>query len=388
VLAYFALFAGIGGTFFLTFIEPLAGGRNGRLALFATLSVGWLAIIASTALQGLDVLDGDFSALLTAGPWEAAMATSFGMLTMAATAALLVAASALIARRPAVARAGACLALAGLGAGMAATGHAGSASPQWLTRPAVFVHVVGATIWVGALVPLLSLALGRSPLLAGALRRFSRIAVGTVAVQVAAGGALMLVQLDAPIAVLNTPYTWILGAKLALVAALLVVAGFNHLSWAPATATGNPAAARRIARSVAAEIVLMAGVLMLVAGWRFTPPPRAIQPPPPPTLLHLEGDGFMAMVRLDPGRVGPNKARINLAKPDGSDFTAQEVSLAFAPADGKLEERTVAAHRTADGTWIADTVFLPTPGLWTLSVMALVDDFDRLEASDATEIRP
>ena len=46
------------------------------------------------------------------------------------------------------------LALCGVGLSLASSGHASAASPQWLTRPAVFLHAVGVAYWIGALIPL------------------------------------------------------------------------------------------------------------------------------------------------------------------------------------------------------------------------------------------
>ncbi len=44
-----------------------------------------------------------------------------------------------------------CCRFSRLGAALAASGHASAAAPQWLTRPAVFVHGVSVACWAGAL---------------------------------------------------------------------------------------------------------------------------------------------------------------------------------------------------------------------------------------------
>ena len=51
-------------------------------------------------------------------------------------------------------------ALVGIGFALAASGHAAAASPQWLTRPAVWIHVVAVAAWIGSLWPLLRLLHG------------------------------------------------------------------------------------------------------------------------------------------------------------------------------------------------------------------------------------
>src|SRR4029450_713162 len=59
------------------------------------------------------------------------------------------------------------LAMAGPGPSPAARGHAPTASPQWLTRPSLFLHGVAAAYWIGALAPLAAMAHRRSGDLSG-----------------------------------------------------------------------------------------------------------------------------------------------------------------------------------------------------------------------------
>ncbi|WP_204314651.1 CopD family protein, partial [Stenotrophomonas maltophilia] len=62
---------------------------------------------------------------------------------------------------------------------------------------------------------------------------------------------------------------------LVLVAALIGLAALNRYRLTPALARA-PTEGRALARSVGAEILLVLAILGLVAGWRFTPPPRAL----------------------------------------------------------------------------------------------------------------
>ena len=56
------------------------------------------------------------------------------------------------------ARALSAIALVGVGLSLAVSGHAATAPPEWLTRPAMFLHGVGVAFWVGALAPLVAMA--------------------------------------------------------------------------------------------------------------------------------------------------------------------------------------------------------------------------------------
>jgi copper transport protein len=191
-----------------------------------------------------------------------------------------------------------------VGLAFALTGHASAASPQWLTRPAVFLHGVAVTYWVGALIPLLAMLWRREPALA-TVQRFSAVAVPLVAVLILTGTALAIVQVKTLSALVATAYGNVLLAKLAAVVGLLGLATLNRLSLTPALST--PGAERRLVWSISAEIALVVVILALVAIWRFTAPPRAIVPPQQPAPLAepavalLHGERTMAQVTLTPG---------------------------------------------------------------------------------------
>src|SRR5690606_28952258 len=95
------------------------------------------------------------------------------------------------------------------------SGHASAAEPQWLTRPAVFLHAATIAIWVGTLLPL-GLALWRhSDDAVPALRLFSRYIPAAVLVLIIAGVTLSVIQVRQPAALWQTDYGRLLLAKLA-----------------------------------------------------------------------------------------------------------------------------------------------------------------------------
>src|SRR6185437_15036686 len=126
---YLGLFAGVGGAFFAAWIGQ---GASGGRVFTGALQIGLVSAVVSLGLQGLDVLDLPLSAIATPAPWQAGFATSLGP-------ALLIA-------------------MLGVGLSLAASGHAATAPPQWLTRPTVFLHGVCVAYWVGALAPLAAMA--------------------------------------------------------------------------------------------------------------------------------------------------------------------------------------------------------------------------------------
>jgi copper transport protein len=129
-------------------------------------------------------------------------------------------------------------ALVGVGLSLAASGHAATAAPQWLTRPAVFIHGVGVAYWVGALMPLLAMAWRPAKGLLPVLNRFSRGAVWALGLLVLTGLTLAVVQLETFRALIHTKYGIILSFKITLVALLLGLAALNRFRFTPALAAG------------------------------------------------------------------------------------------------------------------------------------------------------
>ena len=303
-LIYVGLFVGIGGVFFAAFVAPppVAGLR----AMAFALAAAPIAVLLSVSLQGLDARGLPLAEVARAESWRAGFATSYGT---AALVAVLAALPALVGLGTGgnIRRGLAVAALVALGSAFALTGHASAAPPQWLMRPAVFVHTVGVAMWVGALVPLGCLLLSAHDHgSVAALRRFSRMIPWVVAPLVASGVILAIVQVGTLGALVTTGYGVVLLAKGVLLVVLFVLAALNRMALTQPALAGDAVATRRLAASVAAEIVIVAAILAVVALWRFTPPPRAFAGPAPAASVtaHLHGDAGSAMVTVTPSRAG------------------------------------------------------------------------------------
>src|SRR5690606_17158318 len=172
------------------------------------------------------------------------------------------------------------------------------------TRPAVFLHMAALLFWIGALLPLATGLAGRGG--EAALGRFSRFIPLPILLLLVSGLALATIQLGPPGAAWLTPYGYILAAKLSLVALLFGLALWNRVGLTQPALRGDSGPRRRLRLSIRAEIGVMLLILGLVAGWRFTPPPRAIVPvaaqnaAAEPLYLHAMNDRLMAMVSVAP----------------------------------------------------------------------------------------
>ncbi|MGN6467857.1 MAG: copper resistance CopC/CopD family protein, partial [Rhizobiaceae bacterium] len=152
LLVYSGLFVGVGGAFFLTWIADGARGARGFIA--GACLTGLVATGLSLGLLGIDALDLGMASLTGAKVWVTALSTSYALSAFFAALSMLAALWALLSLGWREARVASALAMAGAGLALASSGHAATADPQWLMRPAVFVHATAVAFWVGALTPL------------------------------------------------------------------------------------------------------------------------------------------------------------------------------------------------------------------------------------------
>jgi copper transport protein len=381
---YLGLFAGVGGVFFAAWIGQ---GPAGERLIMWSLKIGLVGAIASLGLQGVDLLNLPLSGIVTWAVWASAAGTSLFPALLLAIAAMLIAAIAWRSPSFSAAFLRTAIAMVCVGLSFAVSGHAATASPQWLTRTALFIHGIGLAFWMGALAPLAVLAWQRKDSLLRVLRQFSTLAVPVVALIALSGLALAVIQLESFRGLIDTGYGNILVMKLVLVLLLLTLAALNRLVFTPAIAREFHRT-RPLQRSIALEFVLMIAILGLVALWRFTPPPRALaMSTDVPLAVHIHTDAAMFQVLIGPGKVGQNDFVLQLMNGDASPFTAKEATLTLSlPARG-IEPMERSAALGPDGYWHVRKVPLPVPGRWHMQIDALVTDFKKVTLEDDFEVR-
>jgi copper transport protein len=387
ILVYGGLFAGAGGAFFLVWIAD--GARPARTFIAGASIAGLLATGLSLGLLGVDALDLGLRSLAEAKVWVTALSTSYALTAFFASLAMLAALWALYPRTPGEARSTSALAMAGVGLALASSGHAATADPQWLMRPAVFIHTTAIAFWVGALAPLAALFASRDAAAQPALGRFSALIPYTLAALLATGITLAVVQVGHVAALLSTAYGRVLLAKLALVAILLAVAAFNRWRLTKPALAGDTRAERRFVRSLAAEISLVTAILGCVALWRFTPPPRVLAsvPPAPPISVHLHGEKAMATLTVSPGRAGPVAVSAFVVGGDLEPIDAKAVTLAFSMQAAGVEPIRREAKKITEGQWRVDGLRLPVAGRWDVSVDVLISDFESVTLKSEIMLR-
>jgi copper transport protein len=360
------LFIGIGGAAF-ALAAPLPAAVRQPVLGFSAL--GLLATPLSLGLHGADALGLDPDGLLSGAAWSAGFSTSYGITILCLLAAFVLAILAILLPR---AKLAALLAWLLAAVALAISGHAGAAEPQWLTRPAVVLHIAGILFWVGALLPLWFWLRERDHAANLALARFSGFIPVAVGALLVSGVTLSVVQLGAPGPAWMTAYGFILGAKLALLLALFALALWNRFKLTGPALAGELPARYRLRQSILVELVLVLAIFGLAAGWRFTPPPRAIAAAEAaqaaasvPLYAHAMDNAVMADLTIKPGRAGPVSIEIFVVDAAGAPLEPQSLDLTLAaPALGIEPFKTSAV--LADGVWRVENQTIPLPGVWEL----------------------
>ena len=381
---YLGLFVGIGGAFFAAWIGQ---GPAGSAVSRGALAIGLVSAFASLGLQGLDLLNLPFGAIATSAPWASALATSLGPSLLIAIVVMAMAWFAWKSPSITVARVLTILAIAGVGVSLATSGHAATAAPQWLTRPSSFLHGVAAAYWTGALAPLAAMARRRDSALARVLEQFSAIAMPLVGLLVLTGLVLAIIQVGSLRVLIDTQYGIILSIKLVLVALLLALAALNRFLLTPAVVADHENT-RPLLGSIRTECVLVLCILAVVAGWRFTPPPRVLAASVAvPLSIHIHTDRAMFQVLISPGKVGSNDFVLQPMTGDAALLPAKEATLAVSLPERGIEPIERRATLGADGYWHVRGVPLPLSGRWHMRIEALVSDFEKVTLEGEFEVK-
>ena len=250
--------------------------RETRRGTVALALLGLLAALAGIGIEGAALTDTGGAGILHGNTWRLGESTSLGLSLTVAAVALTLLILALESVRGWLAVLALPAGLVALGS-LALTGHALTAGPLWLTAPVLAIHVLMAAFWLGALWPLWQAVGRRRPEAAlDLLRRFSAIAIPAVALLVAAGATLAVLQLGRIGELLTTAYGIRLLSKLAFVVLLLLLAALNRFWLTPALAAGRTHATHRLRASIGLEIGLGIAILAATSSLGEVPPPRAL----------------------------------------------------------------------------------------------------------------
>jgi copper transport protein len=370
--------------------DPSPVGRPTTIAAVVAL----VAIVFQVPLQGAlatgrgitAITDASVLALSVAdGMGWAALVTTLGLLAIIITSGLPWEGAA---RR--VGLAGAAVAPVGF----VITGHTRTMSPALVAYLADLAHVAAAAVWFGGLVAVI-VAVGRrrrddEPLgAAEAVASFSGWAAITAGALVAAGLVLTWIEVGSIEALTTTLYGRLLLVKVALVAVVLLAAGWNRFRLVPRVAAAAieepPSDDRRtwttLLRVIGLEVVLLVVVLAVTGVLSNVTPAKAAVDKGPITVTAPLGKGTVD-VTVDPAKAGRNDVHLYIfdakGRPDDR-YDGAAVSLEL-PSQGlgPFERTPVDA---GNGHFQLVATDLPLAGTWSLTLTVKPDRFTEQKAT-------
>lgn len=358
------LMVGAGGVLFVT---VFANGRRLPRPVWAGLALAIVAGLLYIGAQGALMANAGPLALFDGKIWSMALAE--GQLWPMMLALL----------------AGLCLSLAGpklriVGAALMllSPAFAGHAAVSPISFALLFVHVLLAGLWLGALMPLAQAVRAQGPGALPLVQRFSRLALPAVLGLLAMGVGLAALRFSAPAELINSAHGRALLLKLALVACLLGLALWNRRVATPALAAGRR---HLLLRGIGLEVVVAVLLLLATARLSHTPPPAAEAAMAPRTGLEqmIHDPRLHAVLRVQPGLpTVSNSVELLLMRPDGQPLTPLEAEIQFVPpgaSDGDQAVLTRPATAVAPGRYALNALALPVPGLWQVRVKLLLDAY-------------
>ncbi len=300
-------------------------------------------------------------------------------------------------------------AICGLGvlATYGGVGHAAAGSTPTLALLSDTTHLAAASVWLGGLVLLAACLLPRcrTAELAEALPRFSRLALGCVAVLTVTGTYQAWREIWPIPALWSTGYGQLLIAKVSGFLLIVAVAYFSrqavlrryvtpvvHALSVRADGDGGSIATigegeaealdgdqrmvRRLRASVGIELLLGVVVLALAAVLVSQAPARTTYVKPVDKTVQLASGGT-ARVQLTPVKVGSNTLTIDVFDQQGRAVDAKAVTATLALPSQQYGPLAVSVTRVGTGRYSTSGAALPKPGNWDLVVRVQMSEFDR-----------
>lgn len=242
-----------------------------------------------------------------------------------------------------------------------------------------FAHLLAAGVWLGGLIALAAwLWAGRRRKtdmdpneIWTVLGRFSAVATASVAILLATGIVNSLIRIETPSDWLDAAYGRVLLAKIALVAAMLGVAGLNRVLL---RRRPDPRTVRRARRQVIVETALGLAVMVATATLTQTQPPlSASARETRDSLSVFEGfasvDDLQVHALVSPNRVGVNQFTLHLSHIDNTPIgDVQRVRLTFDRIAGSLGPSSADMTAQNPNAWNLRGPYLNQPGEWTMAV--------------------
>ena len=267
-LSYAATLGAAGAVFFLAYADSLlTSAQQARIR-------GWVPplCLAAAAVSAVKVMllagsmSGAFNDMFDLPINAMILRAGEGLSIAARVTGLCIACAALLLKSRGRLPAAAGAALAAVSFAM--SGHVHALPHSALPTALLMLHLLCAAFWLGALLPLYQVAGDEDLAPSGALAvRFGTIAAWLVAALLAAGAALLWQLLESVSSLWTSDYGRMVALKILLVSGLLGFAALNKWHLVPGLLEKAPRAAAKLRRSIAVEMLLAGGILVITAAF-------------------------------------------------------------------------------------------------------------------------
>ncbi len=271
------------------------------------------------------------------------------------------------------------------------TSHAATEARPLLPILDDWLHLIGMTVWLGGLPYLLTglRALAqleprlRTRLTSLSMGRFSGMALVTVGIIGLTGLYSASLRVGTLQALLTSIYGHALLFKQIFVAALLALAGINLVFISPRlkrsrlNGEANAPVVARFGRTVLAEAILGALLLMAVSLLTYLPPAR-LNPPSQGMHATAKVDDLKMVLTIAPGEVGENVFQLELISNGIPVTTVKQVLLRFTPQSVNLPPSEGELLSQGNGIYSAKGTYFGQPGKW--QVQAIVRRENKFDA--------
>jgi copper transport protein len=260
-----------------------------------------------------------------------------------------------------------------------------AALPEGQAVPGIlvdWVHLLAMAVWLGGLLPLallLRLGRGRPGWTQALTPSFSRVALPSVALLAITGFASSFLNVRTVDALVSTTHGRGLGFKVGLFAVLLALGAVNLFLITPLLRREEDAAAKRLGRTVRAELVIGLLVLAIVGLMTAVAPAND-------ALQAQNRLGFQESVRLDdvrltlrvaPLHVGDNEFAVDIRDDrPGTGAAEPTISLRFDNFNLDIDMFQVETESVGDGRFLARGAHFPIAGNWQIEVILRRSGFD------------
>jgi copper transport protein len=266
-------------------------------------------------------------------------------------------------------------------------GHAAQTSPRGIALALDWVHLAGASLWIGGLIGLLivwaTLASGqRLPGLQVVVPRFSRVALVSVLLVLASGVWAVILHLPTLASLWQTSYGTALIVKVAILSGALLLGATNNQRTVPRLAKADEAPVRaegasKLLRSLVSMEVVIVVTVIFVAGIlsSLAPPSKAlasigkesVRVGPGPVTSVVNRQGYRLEFHVTPNRAAvPNGFTLRITK-NGAPVRHAVVTTTFTMLDMEMGQQGYRLQETSPGEYTRSAPALVMVGHWGLT---------------------